>query len=160
MCEYQGGAAQCFNIECSLARHIDGFELSIPFRATIQRPRTAILAPVNTVYWLTNVQTLIRCSSHLAAPCTAQSSSSYFELVDLDRDGRISLAEFQERLSWAFRQMDRNADQVLSPDEQLVANSPTLSLAELQQRLTAQYQRQDRNKDGWLSPREFLAPPA
>ncbi|MFA6985983.1 MAG: hypothetical protein WC213_07225 [Arenimonas sp.] len=96
----------------------------------------------------------------LTTPCLAQSQSSYFDAVDTDHDGRISLSEFVERMSWAFRQMDRNADQVLSPDEQLVPNAPTLTLAEHHRRLGDQFRRQDKNKDGWLSPREFLAPPA
>jgi Ca2+-binding EF-hand superfamily protein len=95
----------------------------------------------------------------ISASAMAQTRSSYFNAVDTDHDGRISLAEFQERMSWAFRQMDRNGDEVLSPDEQLVPNAPRLSLAELRQRLAAQYRRQDRNKDGSLSPAEFLAPP-
>jgi Ca2+-binding EF-hand superfamily protein len=89
----------------------------------------------------------------------AQSQSGYFAEVDTDHDGRISLAEFQERMSYAFRQMDRNHDQVLSPDEQLVPDAPTLTLAELHRRLAEQFHRQDKNKDGTLSPREFLAPP-
>jgi len=92
-------------------------------------------------------------------PAYAQTQSSYFNAVDTDRDGRISLAEFQERMSWAFHQMDRNRDQVLSPDEQLVPNAPTLTLAEHHRRLAEQFRRQDKNKDGSLSPREFLAPP-
>ena len=94
------------------------------------------------------------------SPGRGQSSSSYFEAVDSDHDGRISLPEFQERMSWAFRQMDRDGDQVLRPDEQLVPNAPTLTLAEHHRRLAAQYRRQDKNQDGWLSPKEFLAPPA
>jgi Ca2+-binding EF-hand superfamily protein len=94
-----------------------------------------------------------------SASAIGQSRSTYFDTVDTDHDGRISLAEFQERMSWAFRQMDRNADNVLSPGEQLVPNAPTLTLGELHARLAAQYRRQDRNKDGWLSPSEFLAPP-
>ncbi|MEO7251267.1 MAG: hypothetical protein ABIW30_01525 [Arenimonas sp.] len=94
------------------------------------------------------------------ATCYAQSQSSYFAAVDTDHDGRISLAEFQERMSWAFRQMDHNGDQILTRDEQLVPNAATLSLGELHRRLAAQFRRQDRNHDGTLSPREFLAPPA
>ena len=89
----------------------------------------------------------------------AQSSGSYFSVVDLDGDGRISLAEYQERMSWAFRQMDRNADGVLTPDEQLVPNAMTLTLSEHRRRLAEQYARQDANKDGSLSRAEFLAPP-
>ena len=100
------------------------------------------------------------CALVAASASHAQSQSSYFAAVDTNHDGRISLAEFQERMSWAFRQMDRNGDQILSRDEQLVPNAPTLSLAELHRRLAAQFRRQDRNHDGTLSPREFLAPPA
>lgn len=99
-------------------------------------------------------------ASMVAIPCTAQSSSSYFEVVDLDHDGRISLPEFQERMSWAFRQMDLNADGVLLPGEQLVPHAATLTLAEHHRRLAAQFLRQDKDKNGWLSQREFLAPPA
>ena len=89
----------------------------------------------------------------------AQSSSDYFAVVDLDSDGRVSLEEFQERMGWAFRQMDRNADGVLSPDEQLVAHAPTLTLSEHRHRLAELFARQDKDRDGWLSRREFLAPP-
>ena len=96
----------------------------------------------------------------LASAALAQSSSSYFQAVDGNADGRISLVEFLERMSWAFQQMDRNDDQVLEPHEQLVPNAPTLSLAALHQRLEKQFRRQDRNHDGWLSAAEFLAPPA
>jgi Ca2+-binding EF-hand superfamily protein len=95
----------------------------------------------------------------LGRPAAAQSSSDYFAVVDLDADGRVSLEEFQERMGWAFRQMDRNADGVLSPDEQLVAHAATLTLAEHRRRLAEQFHRQDKNHDGWLSRREFLAPP-
>ena len=99
------------------------------------------------------------CALPAAGPCAAQSRSSYFDAVDTDHDGRVSLAEFQERMSWAFRQMDRNGDQVLSPQEQLVPNAPELTLAELRQRQAEQFRRQDKNRDGSLSEREFLAPP-
>ena len=90
----------------------------------------------------------------------AQGRGTYFDVVDTDHDGRVSHDEFIERMSWAFRQMDRNADQVLSTDEQLVPNAPVVTLAQLHERLTAQFRRQDRNRDGWLSAAEFLAPPA
>ena len=39
-----------------------------------------------------------------AAP--AQSGADYFSVVDTDGNGRVSLPEFLERMSWAFRQMD------------------------------------------------------
>lgn len=100
------------------------------------------------------------CAALAAGAVHAGSGSRYFDVVDTDRDGRISLAEYQERMSWAFRQMDANHDGVLAPGEQLVPDAPTTTLAELRQRLERQFHRQDTNKDGWLSAREFLAPPA
>jgi Ca2+-binding EF-hand superfamily protein len=95
-----------------------------------------------------------------AGAAGAQSSESYFDIVDSDDDGRISLAEYQDRLSYAFRQMDRNHDGVVDEGEQLVAGAPRMTLAELHAQLATQFRRQDKNKDGTLSPREFLAPPA
>jgi len=89
----------------------------------------------------------------------AQSGGSYFAIVDLDHDGRISLSEYIERFSYAFRQMDKNRDNVVDESEQLVAGAPRLTLAQLHAQLTAQFHRQDKNHDGTLSPREFLAPP-
>ena len=103
---------------------------------------------------------VVACAGFVAAaPANAQTQSSYFDAVDTDHNGRVSLGEFLERMSWAFEQMDRNRDRVLSPEEQLVPNAPTLTLAEHHRRVTEQFHRQDKNKDGSLSPREFLAPP-
>lgn len=103
---------------------------------------------------------LLLCLASFASPASAGSGSRYFDIVDTDRDGRISLAEYQERMSWAFRQMDANRDGILAPSEQLVPDAPTTTLGELRARLERQFHRQDSNKDGWLSAREFLAPPA
>ena len=93
------------------------------------------------------------------AAAHAQSGQRYFDVVDLDRDGRISLAEYQERFSYAFRQMDRNRDGVVEEAEQEIAGLPRMTLAQLHAQLADQFRRQDKNHDGSLSPREFLAPP-
>jgi Ca2+-binding EF-hand superfamily protein len=97
----------------------------------------------------------------LAAPrAVAQSQSVYFNNADLDDDGRLSLVEFQDWMSYAFKRMDANRDGVLAPSEQLVNNAKTITLADHHARLAGQFKRQDKNGDGFLSPREFLAPPA
>jgi len=105
---------------------------------------------------------VLACIMAACAPdaTRAQSAESYFSVVDLDRDGRISLAEYHERFSYAFRQMDRNRDDVVDESEQLVPGAPRLTLAQLRAQLSEQFRRQDKNRDGSLSPREFLAPPA
>jgi Ca2+-binding EF-hand superfamily protein len=92
-----------------------------------------------------------------AAP--AQSGADYFSVVDTDGNGRISLPEFLERMSWAFRQMDANRNDVLEPSEQLVPNAKRITLAEHHARFTDQFRRQDRDRDGGLDRREYLAPP-
>ena len=94
-----------------------------------------------------------------ALPARAQSGASYFDIVDLDHDGRISLEEYIERFSYAFRKMDKNRDGVVEESEQLVPGAPRLTIQELRAQLTGQFHRQDKNHDGSLSPREFLAPP-
>ena len=95
----------------------------------------------------------------LPSSAMAQSAGSYFDTVDTDDDGRISLAEYQDRLSYAFRQMDRNRDGVVEVREQLVPGAPRITIAQLHAQLADQFRRQDKNRDGSLSPREFLAPP-
>ena len=90
----------------------------------------------------------------------ATAATRYFEVVDTNRDGRISLDEYLERMTWAFLRMDANADGVLEPYEQLAPDAPRTTLVELRTRLQAQFRRQDRDGDGSLDPAEFLAPPA
>lgn len=96
----------------------------------------------------------------LAGTCAAGSGSSYFDVVDTDRNKKITLDEYLERFTFAFRKMDSNHDAILQPREQLVPNGPTVTLLELKYRLEKQFHRQDKDKNGSLSAREFLAPPA
>lgn len=96
----------------------------------------------------------------VAGTSTAGSGSSYFDVVDTNHDKKISLEEYLERFTFAFRKMDSNHDSILQPREQLVPNGPTVTLLELKHRLEKQFHRQDMDKNGWLSAREFLAPPA
>lgn len=96
----------------------------------------------------------------VAGACIAGPGSSYFDVVDTDRNKRITLPEYIDRFTFAFRKMDANHDSILQPREQLVPNGPTVTLLELKHRLEKQFHRQDKNKDGWLSAPEFLAPPA
>jgi len=94
-----------------------------------------------------------------SATVAQHTAGSYFSAADLDRDQQLSLNEYQEWMSYAFRRMDSNNDGVLEPDEQLVPNAPRLTIAQHHARLAEQFKRQDSNGDGGLSQREFLAPP-
>jgi hypothetical protein len=93
----------------------------------------------------------------LAGPAAAR--DDYYAQVDLDADGRVSLPEFLDRMSFAFRQMDVNRNGVLEPAEQHIPDAPTITLAQHHERFTAQFRRQDANADGYLSRVELLAPP-
>lgn len=101
---------------------------------------------------------LALCALLLSGAALAQ-SDDYFTRVDLDGDGRVSLHEFLERMSFGFRQMDINLNDVLEPHEQHIPNAKSLTLAEHHERFTAQFRRQDGNGDGFLSRAELLAPP-
>jgi len=94
-----------------------------------------------------------------AMPAAAQTRDDFLRRVDTDGDGRVSVSEYQFHMSFAFRQMDRNGDQILEPDEQLVPNAKSLTRVELDARMAAQFHRQDRNRDGYLNATELSAPP-
>lgn len=83
----------------------------------------------------------------------------YLDRMDDDRDGRVSLAEYQDWLSYAFDAMDRNRDQVLSRDELPGARARSITRAEHRERLAATFRLQDADRDGYLSAKELAAPP-
>lgn len=95
----------------------------------------------------------------LVAGAAGAQADDYFAKVDLDGDGRVSLPEFLERMSFAFQQMDVDGDDVLEPHEQHIPNAKALTLAQHHERFTAQFRRQDGNGDGFLSRAELLSPP-
>jgi len=95
----------------------------------------------------------------VALNAAAQTHNDYLASFDADGDKRVSLSEFQRAMSWAFEQMDKNGDGILSPEEQLVPKAKTFSLKEHHERLAIQFRKQDTNHDGYLSAKELAAPP-
>jgi hypothetical protein len=96
-----------------------------------------------------------------AASASAQlaASSDYLARMDANRDGRVSLVEYQDWLCYAFDAMDRNRDGMLSPSEQPGGRGAALSRVEHRARLAATFRRQDANGDGFLDAKELAAPP-
>ncbi|HSX61544.1 MAG TPA: hypothetical protein VLF18_15185 [Tahibacter sp.] len=101
-----------------------------------------------------------------AAPAAAQFASStqdYLGEFDRDGDGRISLGEYQDKLSDAFLQMDANRNGVVDLDEFDPAvvgpNTRPISLVRHRARLGEVFKRQDANRNGYLDARELGAPP-
>ncbi|MCD9029483.1 hypothetical protein LDO26_14910 [Luteimonas sp. BDR2-5] len=97
----------------------------------------------------------------LSAAAVAQvtRTSEYLERMDSDGDGRVSLAEYQAWMSYAFDGMDRNGDGVLTSDELPGGKGRPITRAEHLAKLAATFNRQDTNRDGYLDARELSAPP-
>ena len=97
------------------------------------------------------------------APLVAQgqvnATSDYLSRMDGDGDGRISLVEYQDWMSYAFDAMDRNRDGTLASDELPGGKGKPVTRAEYRARIAATFNKQDVNRDGSLSARELAAPP-
>ncbi len=95
----------------------------------------------------------------LPAAAQVQRTGDYLSKMDADGDGKVSLAEYQDWMSYAFDGMDRDHDGVLSPAEQPGGRGKPVSRSEHRTRLAARFAKQDSNHDGFLSARELAAPP-
>lgn len=100
---------------------------------------------------------LLECA--LPAAAQVQHTKDYLSKMDADGDGKVSLAEYQDWMSYGFNAMDRNRDGVLTPDEQPGGRGKPVSRNEHRTRLAERYSKQDLNRDGSLSARELAAPP-
>lgn len=94
-----------------------------------------------------------------AALAQVQAAGDYLARMDADGDGRVSLVEYQDWLSYAFDAMDRNRDGVLDATELPGGKGAPVTRAEHRARLAAAFNRQDGNRDGVLDARELAAPP-
>jgi Ca2+-binding EF-hand superfamily protein len=110
------------------------------------------------------VLTAMICAAGLAggvfvSAARAQSTSDFVARMDTDGDGRVSLPEYTDYMSYAFRRMDADGNGVLEPSEQLVPNGKRLTIAEHHANLAAMFHRQDVSRDGYLNAAELAAPP-
>lgn len=86
-------------------------------------------------------------------------TSEYLHRMDADGDGRISLVEYQDWMSYAFDAMDKNHDGNLSAEEQPGGRGKILGRDEHRARLAERFKRQDLNRDGYLNSKELASPP-
>ena len=102
---------------------------------------------------------VVACALPVAVGAQVQRTGEYLSKMDADRDGRVSLGEYQDWLSYAFDGMDANRDGVLSPSEQPGGRGAPVTLAEHRARIAERFRKQDANRDGFLSARELASPP-
>lgn len=93
------------------------------------------------------------------AAAQVEAVADYLSRMDADGDGRVSLVEYQDWLSYAFDAMDRNRDGRLTRDELPGGKGQAVSRIEHRARLANSFNRQDGNRDGYLSAKELAAPP-
>ena len=108
---------------------------------------------------IASVPILLACALPIAANAQVSRTGDYLSKMDADRDGRVSLAEYQDWLSYAFDAMDRDRDGLLSPGEQPGGKGAALNRSEHRARLAERFRKQDANRDGFLSAKELSAPP-
>lgn len=107
---------------------------------------------------------IVACALPMTAGAQVQrdgvaSTKDYLSKMDTSADGKVSLTEYQDWMSYAFDAMDRNRDGVLSADEQPGGRGKPVSRTEHRTRLAERFAKQDLNHDGFLSARELAAPP-
>lgn len=102
---------------------------------------------------------VVLAASSGAAVAQVHATGEYLQRMDTDRDGLVSLAEYQDWMSYAFTRMDRDGNGELSADELPGGRGKPVSLAAHRQALADVFVRQDRNRDGALDARELAAPP-
>lgn len=90
---------------------------------------------------------------------TVGSAGDYLARMDTDRDGRVSLPEYQAWMGYAFARMDTDRDGIVETHELPGGRGRDLRLDEHRHALAAAFARQDRNRDGFLDARELAAPP-
>ena len=95
----------------------------------------------------------------LAAAAQVTRTGDYLAKMDADGDGRVSLAEYQDWLSYAFDGMDRDGDGVLATHELPGSRGMPVTRIAHRERLALRFAKQDANRDGFLDTRELAAPP-
>lgn len=95
----------------------------------------------------------------LAAQAQVDATGDYLSRMDGDGDGRISLVEYQDWMSYAFDAMDRDRDGTLAPGELPGGTGKPVTREAYRARIAATFNKQDVDRNGTLSARELAAPP-
>lgn len=88
-----------------------------------------------------------------------QGTGDYLSRMDIDRDRKVSLLEYQDWLTYAFDGMDRNRDGLLAPEEQPGGRGKAITRDAHRARVAERFGRQDMDRSGFLDAKELSAPP-
>ena len=102
---------------------------------------------------------MLSCLLPPALSAQVRGTGDYLQRMDTDTNGKVSLVEYQDWLSYAFDNMDRNRDGLLAPEEQPGGRGKPLTRDAHRTRLAEMFKRQDRNRDDALDAKELAAPP-
>jgi len=116
-------------------------------------------APLLMLLWLTLGAENSNAQNSNAQNSYAHSREQYFANIDINRNGGVSIFEFQEWMAYSFNRIDKNANNIIDANEALVPKMAGVTRAQHQANIAAQFRRQDRNKNGELSMLELTAPP-
>lgn len=116
-------------------------------------PALRLIAAVIAVITVIAVAPAAVVQAQVATP------ADYLARMDRDGDGRVSPAEYQDWLGYAFDAMDSNRDGVLAAAELPGGRGQPVTRAEHRARLATAFNRQDGNRDGFLDAKELAAPP-
>ena len=105
------------------------------------------------------VLAMLPCLLPLALSAQVRGTGDYLQRMDADANGKVSLVEYQDWLSYAFDNMDRNRDGLLATEEQPGGRGKPLTRDAHRTRLADMFKRQDRNRDDALDAKELAAPP-
>lgn len=93
------------------------------------------------------------------AVAEVRGTDDYLRRIDHSGDGRVSLAEYQQWMGYAFERMDLDRDGRLVAAELPGGRGRPVSLADHRKSLAEAFRRQDLDHDGVLDARELAAPP-
>ena len=102
---------------------------------------------------------VVACALPVAVGAQVLPTGAHLPRMGADRDGRVSLGEYQDWLSYAFDGMDRDRDGVLATHEQPGGKGAPITREQHRARLAERFRKQDVNRDGFLNAKELSTPP-
>lgn len=111
---------------------------------------------MNTKYWIASVLAvgLVAGGASMAIANQGGKNRPSFEMLDANKDGKLTQAEMDAHKTAAFAKADTNGDGMLSSEEML-ARAQTKSSDRMAKRVTRMIEHMDTDKDGMLSAGEM-----